>query len=183
MNKIALLGVVLWLAAAPCRAQDSESRRAGAENFFRNLFSFSPRARPPLQCRQVPGGPGARFRPAPWAGEIRLSGYVHLSGGGFVPRDAHSVNITVSGWATDLHDQAGRALSRSVHFSDTRFYSLSGGQVSDWVRPYAYAELYDSGKYLGTVRIEGNIHVSGFVSGGYVNLSGSGHVFGYLPTP
>lgn len=38
--------------------------------------------------------------------------------------------------------------------------------------------LYESGKYLGTVRVDGNMNVSGQNSNGWIHLSGSGYVYG-----
>ena len=53
--------------------------------------------------------------------------------------------------------------------------------------PYANVAIYDSGRYLGTIRVDGNISVTGYNNGGWVNLNGFGTVSGagYIddPTP
>lgn len=117
---------------------------------------------------------------------ITLSGHVYLDGTAHVPQGTSYAWVTVSG-RTHLNDENGRMLSGSIYVSSSDGYFLNGNYVSGWARPYAYVSVYQDGRYLGNVRIDGNIHVSGWNSNGWVRLSGSGYVrgSGYIedPTP
>lgn len=117
---------------------------------------------------------------------IELSGYVHLNGSTFVGQRASYAYVTVSG-STWLQDQEGRTLSGSIWLSSSDAYYVGGSFVNGWARPAAYVSIYDGGKYLGTIRIDGTVSVTGWNSNGWVNLNGSGYVRGggYItdPTP
>lgn len=109
---------------------------------------------------------------------IRLTGHVHLSGQGYAPGNRGFATITVDGWTT-LRDQDGRMLNGQIRLSDTQSYHMTGANhVSGWARPYAYVNIYSNGRYLGNVRVDGSIYVSGWKNGDWVRLSGSGYVDG-----
>lgn len=108
---------------------------------------------------------------------IRVTGYLSLSGSAHVPQGSHGTFVTLSGY-TQLQDERGRYLAGSVHFSDSSFYTVSGNHISGWARPYAQISIYENGRYLGSVRVDGSIYVSGWNNGGWVHLNGSGQVSG-----
>jgi len=110
---------------------------------------------------------------------LRLRGFVTVDGSGFVPQHSSWATITVSGYTT-LQDQDGHYLRGDIRVEETRTYYVSGNYVSDWARPYAYVNIYDNNRLLGSTRVEGSISVSGFKNGDWLNLSGSGYVDGYL---
>lgn len=127
-----------------------------------------------MQAVRLP--PGARSKGTQ---TLRLRGYVSLNGSGFIPRGSSWATMTVSGWTT-LEDQDGRTLRGDVRVEDTSTYYLSGNYVSGWARPSAYVNIYQDGRLLGSTRVEGSISVSGWRSGDYLSLSGSGFVDGTL---
>lgn len=177
MNRILLVVAVALSAVTAVAALDvPEAARFAAGTSFGSLSSFRAEFPPRLEVKQTPEAPvgvqaGTRV--------IRLSGNLHLSGSAHVPQGSSFVHINMSGWAT-LRDQDGRMVDGSIHFSETGFYHVTGSHVSGWARPSAVVSLYENGKFLGSTRIDGSIHVSGWNSNGWVNLSGSGQVSGSL---
>ena len=72
-------------------------------------------------------------------------------------------------------------INGSIRISDTvSAYVRPNSHVSAWARPYAYVSIYDNGRYLGSTRVSGTIHVSGWSRNGWLDLSGSGYVTGQL---
>ena len=115
---------------------------------------------------------------------IRLSGYVNLTGSGFANAHWPFITLNVSG-TTQLRDDSGRFLGGSVYLSDTVSCHAPSNYVTCWARPSAYVSVYDNGRYLGSVRVDGNITVSGWKSGNWVHVNGSGQVSGtgYIQDP
>jgi hypothetical protein len=87
--------------------------------------------------------------------------------------------VRVSG-STTLYDQNGKPLNGYVEVSDYVSVFLNSDYASAFARPYAYVSVYDNGRYLGNVRIDGSIFVTGWKRSGWLDLSGSGTVGGTL---
>lgn len=145
-------------------------------------FSQSLAVKPELSLRKMMTTKASEAHAAPSLRQaasrmIRLSGTLSLSGAVHVPNGSSWAWITLTG-STWLHDETGRSLTGLVYFSDSQNFPLSGNHISGWARPSASVVVYDNGRYLGTIRVDGSIYVSGWSNGGWVNLSGSGQVSG-----
>ncbi len=178
MIRITLVGILAVAASLPAAAfGPSEAARAGALSDWRAAAGFAVKLAPPLFAKQIepPQEPvlaaGTRL--------IRLSGHVWLRGNAHVPNGSGYAHVHVSGWTT-LRDQDGRTLSGSVTVSDYVSVWVNSNYVTAWAHPSAYVSVYEGGKYLGNVRVEGTITVSGWNNNGWVDLSGSGNVDGQL---
>lgn len=181
MRRLGLASAVLLAAlrAASAAPRAAEDLKAGAGAAFQAAAAV--RFQPPvtLKAALVREAEGRLLAGSKGTRPIRLTGNVFLDGTGHAPQGSSWVTVTLSGWV-NLRDDQGRPLSGSVHLSDTQTFFMSGNHVSGWARPYAYVSVYDGGRYLGSVRIEGDIHVSGWNTNGWVRLSGSGYVSGTL---
>lgn len=174
MNSHLRLAVLLCFAAASASAGTSEALRSASPfSAMAGLKALPPMARTLVQVDKPTPRPAAKK-----LRNIRLSGWINLSGSGFAPQHSPYVTVTVSGWTT-LQDETGRTLNGSIHLSDTQSYFASGNWVSGYARPRAYVNIYDNGRLLGTVLVDGNVHVSGFKNGDWVHLNGSGQVSGW----
>lgn len=173
MNSHLRLAVLLCFAATSVSAGTSEALRAASPfSAMTGLKALPALTRTLVQVPKPAAAPVKKPR------TIRLSGWVNLSGSGFAPQHSPYITVTVSGWTT-LQDETGRTLNGSIHLSDTQSYFASGNWVSGYARPRAYVSVYDNGRLLGTVLVDGNVHVSGFKNGDWVHLSGSGQVSGW----
>lgn len=155
----------------------SEALKAGSSlNFSRAMPSGSSWRLTRLAASQdtaVPASPQGNAQ----SRYIRVTGYLSLSGSAHIPQGSNGTFVTLSGY-TQLQDERGRYLAGSVHFTDSSFYHSNGNHVSGWARPSAQISIYENGRYLGSVRVDGSIYVSGWNNGGWVHLNGSGQVSG-----
>ncbi len=107
---------------------------------------------------------------------VTLTGYVNLNGGAFVPQNGGFISVNLSGWAQlNSYDYKVKTDNQYV----TVYASLWANPnqyVSQTVYPNISFRVYKEGKYIGTVYSNGSVNVSGWVSGNYVNLSGSGYL-------
>lgn len=191
MRKIFLLAATFALAVTAAVAVETPETFFGrAAAAFSGLSAFKPAKPPAGTAGTVLSGIPPRIAP-PQPVELigsnkikgtrtlRLRGFVTVNGSGYVPQHSSWANITVYGY-TSLQDQDGHYLRGDIRVEDSRSYYISGNYISDWARPYAYVDIYDNGRLLGTTRVEGSIMVSGFKNGDWLNLSGSGYVDGFL---
>lgn len=163
------------LAVPASTLEGPESLRASAAGSFQALPAF--RGRAGVTTLDQGGAPPPGRRVSRRSRYLRLSGHLYLSGSTFVPPGTAYATVTLTGWTT-LSDQEGRLISGQAHFSDTSSYYVGSRHVSGYARPYTYVTLYRDGRWVGSVRVEGTILVSGFVNGNHLNLSGSGLVSG-----
>lgn len=179
-----LLAAMLIPAVLPAVATAGpEALKAGASLSFPNALPTGAAWRLTRMSVAQDGAESASPRTSQ-SRYIRLSGYLSLQGSGHIPQGSNGAFITVSG-STQLQDDRGRYLAGVVHFSDSSYYHVNGNYVSGWARPYAQISVYDNGRFLGSVRVDGTISVSGWNNGGWLNLSGSGQVSGsgYIQEP
>lgn len=153
----------------------SESLRGLGDAAWGNLSLFKPALPRRRTLWQEKGGDLAAAEIG--AKVLHISGYVNLTGTGYAGQGGF-VTVTMTGWTT-LRDENG-PIGGLVRFTTTDSYFASGNFVSGWTRPYAYVTVFENGRRLGTVRVEGSINVSGWVNGGWANLSGAGTVSGTL---
>jgi hypothetical protein len=172
--KTLLLAVFIAAPAAAAPALTFEQSAGAVRAQLQAAFG---RERSPLKLVVVSEEEGRRAKAA-GVRSIRLSGQLSLDGSAHVSAGPFTT-ITLSGWAY-LRDDNGGRISGNIHFSDTQTYHLSGNHVSGWARPYAYVNVYEGDKLLGTTRVDGSIYVSGWNNGGWVRVSGSGPVSGSL---
>lgn len=173
---LAALGLVLATALPSSAFGAAEPGVGAAAKAFQALSAF--KAKSPVRKLSVVNGSGPAVKAGTRQRYVTLRGFANVWGSAYVPQgQAGGVFITVSG-DTQLQDNTGRYLSGSVTVSDSSFYHVSGNYVNGWPRPSATVTLYNRGRYVGTVRIEGSIPVSGWNNGGWVRVSGSGWVEG-----
>ena len=168
-----LLLVALFAVYAPA-AQTPEGARAAAS--FQSLPGFHalPKGTPPAPVRGTPVVPVPVRECSQY---VRVSGNVDLRGSGYVSKGARIVSVNLTG-TTDIRDSSGRIRSGYTTVSYMATLFVNGNWVSEWARPSIYLSLYQDGRYVGQVRVDGNIHVSGWVSGDWVSVSGSGDLSG-----
>ncbi|OGR88089.1 MAG: hypothetical protein A3J74_08540 [Elusimicrobia bacterium RIFCSPHIGHO2_02_FULL_57_9] len=116
------------------------------------------------------------FKPARYVG---VSAQLALNGSGFISRPPGYVTITLRG-QTDIQDSSGRIRSGFLSVSENAYVYVSGGMVSHWVRLNTYVSFYQDGRHVGSAWVSGNIPVSGYLSGNWLSLSGSGALSGNL---
>lgn len=120
-----------------------------------------------------PASPGQAVR------HVRVSGRVNLSGVMFVPEGATFASANLSGY-TDIRDASGRITSGRVSVSCHEYLLISGNYASGRVDLNLYIPFYEDGKYIGSAQVSGRIFVSGYVSGNWTGLTGSGNIDGTL---
>lgn len=127
---------------------------------------------------KVPEAEVARARSGRY---VQVSGYVSLRGNGWVPgNDGGFTSVSLNGSATFSGD-GGQVTSN---------YTSINTSVSLWVRPNqhifqtvwpnVYVTFYRKGKPVGSTNLNGSISVSGWPSGSFFSLSGSGYLSGSI---
>lgn len=175
MNIKLPLVLALAVLALPLRAQSPESIKTVSLRAFTELSAFKPDARKEAS-RVAPAREilvsvqGAR--------NARMVGEVELSGHGHIPSQNQGVYMLLSG-SMDVADENGRVLARNVQVAYSGLLQVSGSYVSGYAHPQVYAPLYRDGRYIGSVKLSGPVHVSGHASGTWARVSGRGRLWGY----
>lgn len=187
MRPLSALVAAAILASLPASAAGPEALTGQASAAFAALSVFKPvhkvrrlqAASAPERDSRVDARAGAPLPPAAATGSrhVRLSGHVSLSGSAFVSERSSFVTVNVSGTA-NLRDDSGRFVGGSVRLSDMVSCHASSNHVTCWARPSATVSLYRDGRYVGSVPVSGSIMVSGWKSGSWLHLNGSGTVSG-----
>ena len=112
---------------------------------------------------------------------VQLSGYVSLSGSGWIHGDNGGfTSVTLTGWG-NFRDSSGRITSNSTHISATASFWVRPNQsVFETVRPNVYVTFYRDGRMVGSTSMTGSISVNGWPSSSYFSLSGSGYLNGSM---
>lgn len=114
---------------------------------------------------------------------VNLSGYVNLNGSAFVPQNGGFVSANLTGWA-QLNSSDYKVKTDNEYVTVyASFWANPNQYVFQTVYPNISFRVYKEGKYIGTVYSNGSINVSGWVSGNYVNLSGSGYLNASIYVP
>ncbi len=111
---------------------------------------------------------------------VMLWGQTTLNGTGFIfGQHTTYVTITLNGQLNASGD-GGRVQTGNSMVSQTVSLYLPPGQAGVYqnVSINQNVGLYCDGRYVGSAFLNGNIHVSGFRSGNYLSLSGSGPISG-----
>jgi hypothetical protein len=154
-----LLGTLLFMTASSAVATPPEGLRGGASMEFGSAMD---NAAPALKQSRY----------------VRVSGNVRLSGSGFVSERGGYVWITVSGWASVNGPDGVQSGSFNVSERVGVYTSEHRNHYSEHVRINQYVSLYQNGKYVGSTYIGGSVYVSGWRSGSWLRMSGSGLVDG-----
>ncbi|MBI5202150.1 MAG: hypothetical protein HY925_11230 [Elusimicrobia bacterium] len=177
MNRLLLAVLCLGISSQAFALGAAESSLGLADKAFTELSGF--KLKNPLRRFDARTGlPAAGVVKVKGTSKyVTLRGFVSVSGTAFVSNQTGYVFITVSG-DTQLSDNSGHYVNGFVTVTDTSGYYVNGSYVSGWPRPSGMVTLYQNGRYLGTIRVDGNIPVSGYNSGGWIRVSGSGWVEG-----
>ena len=169
MKSIILALACAVSAAAAGAAPTLESASAAAEGAFQCLptaqFSFKTAAKAAGRAKA--------------ASLVRVSGDINLSGSGTAPRVPGFVSVTFNNLA-NICDSAGQICSGYRMITTYANLFVTSSFVSDWVRPEAYVAFYKDGRYVGSTWVRGDIHVTGWVNGNWVTVSGWGPLTGEL---
>lgn len=111
----------------------------------------------------------------------QVSGYVNLTGNGFLyGTNASYTSVTLTGWAS-FRDSSGEVTCNNTYINTMASMWITPNQyVFQTVRPSVYAQCSYKGRPAGSVNMSGSVSVSGFPSGNYVSLNGSGSLTGSL---
>lgn len=180
-NLISAIAAV-FLAAPALAAPTLESAQAAAEKSFQSLpalkLSFQKGA-------QVEGALPGRIVAAPAQGPaqektssyVHISGFVTFNGSGFVSQTPGYVSLNMSGSA-NLCDSSGEICSGYTSITTWANIFVNGNSVNDWVHPYVNVSFYKAGRYVGSAQMNGQIPVSGWVNGKWIDINGSGYLTG-----
>lgn len=156
-NRFALLLAVIVLASA-ASAQGPESIRNLGTADFGSVNSL----------------PQGGFKARQY---VSVSGFLTLRGSAYVYNGSTYVSISLSGSG----NFSGSGVQTGyVTITQHESFFLPPGQshVFQNVRVSANVPLYRNGRYVGTVTLSGYVPVSGFKSGDWLHLSGSGSLSG-----
>lgn len=112
---------------------------------------------------------------------VQVSGYVNLTGNGFIsgPTGGYT-SVPLSGWAS-FRDSSGEVTSNNSYINTYASMWIYPNQyVMQTVWPNIYAQFSYKGKPVGSANMTGSISVSGFPSGNFVSLNGSGYLSGSI---
>lgn len=172
MKKI-ILAAVFGLITAGLSAAEKNNSFTDAD--FAKLLAAVPAA----ADVKVPEAPKpARGRAGRY---VQVSGYVTLSGNGFVPGTTGGyTSITLNGWAT-FRDSSGQVTSNNSYISvPASMWIYPNQYVFQTVYPNVYAQFYYKGRPVGSTSMSGSISVNGWPGGSYVSLNGSGNLTGSI---
>ncbi|MBI4656658.1 MAG: hypothetical protein HY746_07930 [Elusimicrobia bacterium] len=112
---------------------------------------------------------------------VSVSGYVHLTGSGWVPgTNGGFTTVNMTGWAT-FRDSSGKVTSNNTYVNVLASMWIYPNQyVFQTVWPNVHVQFYKDGKYVGSANMTGSISVSGWPTGSFVHLNGSGYLNGSL---
>lgn len=122
----------------------------------------------------------AAFKPKAFKSQkmVMLWGQASLRGTGFIfgPHTTY-VTVTLSGQLNATGD-GGHVQTGNTTISQTVSLYLPPGQSALYqnISINQNVSLYCDGRFAGSTFINASIHVSGFRSGNYINLSGSGPI-------
>ena len=173
MKKI-ILQAVCGLFAASLNAADNLNFTDAA--FAKQLSAVT--AAPEVKVPEVAKPSKAKARAGRY---FQVSGYVNLTGNGFLyGTGASYTSVTLTGWA-NFRDSSGQVTSNNSYINVmTSMFITPNQYVMQTVWPNVYTQFYYNGKPVGSASMSGSVSVSGFPSGSYVSLNGSGYLSGSI---
>ncbi len=111
---------------------------------------------------------------------VRLSGNLSLRGSEYLREGSTYITVNLSGTAY-LYGGGGIRAS-NVRVNERISFYLREGQnyISESVRVSERVSIYKNGRYVGSTTVTGTIRVSGWISGNWLRLDGSGTISGSL---
>jgi hypothetical protein len=132
----------------------------------------------PVETKTAPVKTDKTVLPQKTGAYVQVSGYLSLSGTGSImmPNGGYT-SIYLSGSVTPT---ASDGVTCSTAFVNTPVsaFIYPNQYFSQMVSPNVSVQLTKDGKYVGTVTLNGSITVSGFPSGSFVSVNGSGYLSG-----
>ncbi|MDO8806517.1 MAG: hypothetical protein Q7R35_19060 [Elusimicrobiota bacterium] len=171
MKKI-ILTAVCGLFAASLNAADNLNFTDAAFAKQLSAATSAPEVKAPEAAKPAKVRAGRYFQ---------VSGNVYLTGTGFLSgTTANYTSITLSGWA-NFRDSSGQVTSNNSYINVYSSMWITPNQyVMQTVWPNVYTQFYYKGKPVGSASMSGSVSVSGFPSGNYVSLNGSGYLSGSI---
>jgi hypothetical protein len=114
-----------------------------------------------------------------------ISGYVSVSGNGYLPCSGPNGSGMMSGWINlraDVNVTTADGAAGSVPVSGTAFVSGScqsgSGLVSGSAMLNGSGAIYKAGRYAGTAQLSGSLFINQYVSGGFAWINQSAYLSG-----
>ena len=156
-NVLSFLGTLALCVSFCSAAGTPESIRFSGAEGFQKLSEFKP-----IKAKT--------------SRNIHLSGSINLNGSGYVPVNPSYATITLNG-STNLSGPDGYQSGYTTVNQSVSIF-LNGDFVSQWVQISTRVSIYKSGRYVGSTYAQGSVHVTGWNSNGWLNLSGFGTLTG-----
>lgn len=172
MKKILLTAVFALCAANVYAAQKPDF---SSEAFTRQLTAVPAAAQAAADALPAPVPARAKI-----GRYVQVSGYVTLTGNGFMPQGGGFTSVTLTGWAT-FRDGSGQITSNNTYINTYASMWLRPNQsVFQSVSLNVFAQFTRNGKPLGSSNMTGSVSVNGWPSSNYVMLNGSGYLNGSI---
>ncbi|MFH2202417.1 MAG: hypothetical protein ABIJ96_04845 [Elusimicrobiota bacterium] len=111
---------------------------------------------------------------------VHLSGNLSLRGNEYLHQETGYVSVTLSG-STSLFGSGGVSAGNVRINERVSIYLREGSNyISESVQVSEYVSVYKNGRYVGSTHVTGTIRVSGWLSGKWLRLDGSGTISGSL---
>lgn len=112
---------------------------------------------------------------------VQVSGYVSLNGNGWVPgNDGGFTSVSLSGSANFSGDGGQVTSNYTSIYTSVSLWVRPNQHIFQTVWPNVYVTFYRKGKPVGSTSMSGSISVSGWPSGSFFSLSGSGYLNGSI---
>ncbi|MBI5629660.1 MAG: hypothetical protein HY921_02115 [Elusimicrobia bacterium] len=108
---------------------------------------------------------------------VPVSGQVSLSGSAYVPNGSSYVTVTLTGFAY-FKDSSGRITSHPAYIHVMHGFWANQAWVSNYVYVTAYPSFFQDGASIGAFPVSGSVHVSGWITGNWIRLTGTGTLAG-----
>jgi len=108
---------------------------------------------------------------------VSVSGYLTLRGSAYVYNGSTYVSISLSG-SGNFSGSGVQTGYVTINQHESFFLPQGQNHAFQNVRVSANVPLYRNGRYAGTVTLSGYVPISGFKSGDWLHLSGSGSLSG-----
>ena len=117
--------------------------------------------------------------PSPTMRLVPVSGYVTLMGNGWIPGNTGGyTSINLSGWGT-FANATGRITSSNTYINvSMATWVYPNKPIREIAWPQVNVQFYRAGQLVGSAILSGSISVSGWPSGSFFTVQGSGQLTG-----
>lgn len=109
---------------------------------------------------------------------VSLNGDVRLSGSGFVPQNGGFVSVPLNGTIRVTGDGGKVHGDGYINEYASVWVREGANYVTQFVSVNASVNLYSNGRYVGMANVHGSVFVSGWATGSWLRLDGTGTVSG-----